>query len=91
MRPQPRRCAEAYFELGLIALAEERVEQGVNDLQKAISCDPQLAPAHYRLGLAYQRLGNSVLAKEELDRFRSLKDQQRYHAQVLQSLSSMGR
>jgi tetratricopeptide (TPR) repeat protein len=83
--------AEAYFELGLVALAEGRVEQAVNALQKAISCDPQLAPAHYRLALAYQRLGNTVLAKEELDRFRALKDQRRYHAQVLQSLSLMGR
>jgi tetratricopeptide (TPR) repeat protein len=83
--------AEAYFQLGLIELTEGKTEQGINALKKAISLDPQLAPAHYRLGLAYQRAGNQALAKQELDEFRTLKNQQRYQAQVLQSLSSMGR
>ena len=83
--------AEAHFELGLIAFAEGRTEQGVRALQKAISLDPQLAPAHYRLGLAYQRLGNAVLSKKELDQFRTLKNQERYRGQVLESLSAMGR
>ena len=88
LRLNPR-FPEAYFESGLIALAEGKLQSAVEAFKKAISLDPQLAPAHYRLGLAYQRLGDAELAKQELDKFRALKNDERYHAQVLQSLSSM--
>ena len=83
--------AEAYLELGLIALAQDKVEQGIAALEKAVSLDPRLAAAHYRLGLAYQRTGNTAGAKEEIDRFRALKDDARYSGRVLESLGSMGR
>ena len=43
------------------------------------------------LGLAYQRTGNTAGAKEEMDRFRALKDEARYSGRVLESLGSMGR
>ena len=33
--------AEAYVELGLIALAQGRVEEGIGALEKAVSLDPQ--------------------------------------------------
>jgi tetratricopeptide (TPR) repeat protein len=83
--------AEAYLQLGLIALAQDKVEQGIAALEKAVSLDPRLAAAHYRLGLAYQRAGNTAGAKEEMDRFRALKDEARYSGRVLESLGSMGR
>jgi len=83
--------AEAHYELGLIALAQGKVEQGIGALEKAVSLDPQLAAAHYRLGLAYQRTGNSARAKEELNRFRALKDNAHYRARVLEALGSMSR
>ena len=83
--------AEAHYELGLIALSQGRMDQSVASLEKAIRFNPQLAAAHYRLGLAYQRTGNTARAKEELDRFRALKDEAPYRAQVLESLATMGR
>ncbi len=83
--------AEAHFELGLIALAQGKVDRGISALEKAVSLDPQLAAAHYRLGLAYQRIGNAPRAKEELDRFRALKDDTHYRGRVLESLGSMSR
>jgi tetratricopeptide (TPR) repeat protein len=83
--------AEAYFELGLIALAQGKMDQSVEALEKAASLDPRLAPAHYRLGLAYQRLGNAARSKEEFDRFRSLKNSAPYRGRVLESLASMSR
>ena len=90
LRIQPG-FAEAHLELGLIALAQGRTDQGIAGLEKAISLDPQLAAAHYRLGLAYQRLGNAARAKEEMDRFRALKNAAPYHKRVLDSLASMSR
>jgi tetratricopeptide (TPR) repeat protein len=81
---------EAHFELGLIALAQGRTEQAVAALKKAVSLDPEFAPAHYRLGLAYQRLGKADLGKQELERFRGLKNEEHYRAHVLKSLSSLG-
>jgi tetratricopeptide (TPR) repeat protein len=83
--------AEAYLEIGLIALAQDKTQEGISALEKAVSIDPRLAAAHYRLGLAYQRTGNTVRAKEELERFRAHKDDARYRGRVLQSLKSMGR
>jgi tetratricopeptide (TPR) repeat protein len=83
--------AEAHLELGLISLAQGKVERGVSALEKAVSLDPQLAAAHYRLGLAYQRIGNAPRAKEELDRFRALKDDTHYRRRVLESMGSMSR
>jgi tetratricopeptide (TPR) repeat protein len=83
--------AEACLELGLIALAQDKVEQGIAALEKAVSLDPQLAAAHYRLGLAYRRTGNTAKAKVEMDRFRALKDEARYGGRVRESLASMAR
>lgn len=82
--------AEAHFELGLIALAENQTEQGIAALQKAVNLEPGLAAAHYRLGLAYKRAGDETRAQEELSRFRALKDDHQ-RGRVLQSLASMAR
>ncbi len=83
--------AEAYYELGLIAVAEGKVERGISALEAAVRLDPQLAAAHYRLGLAYQRTGNAASAKAELDRFRALKDDAHYRGRVLELLGTMSR
>ena len=81
--------AEAHFELGLIALAEGKTEQGVAALQKAVDLEPGLATAHYRLGLAYRRAGNETRAQEELSRFRALKEEAHQRDRVLQSLAAI--
>ena len=83
--------AEAHYELGLIALAENKTGQAIGALEKAVSLDSRLAAAHYRLGLAYERLGNKLRAQEELERFRQLKNEEHYRGRVLESLAAMGR
>ena len=83
--------AEAYLEIGLITLAQDKTGESIAALEKAVHLDPGLAAAHYRLGLAYQRTGNAARAKEELARFRALKDDARYRTRVLESLATMGR
>jgi tetratricopeptide (TPR) repeat protein len=83
--------AEAYAQLGLIALDQGHTQQAIGLLEKASSLDPTLASSHYRLGLAYRKLGNSTRAKQELDRFRALKSDDPYHRRVLESLARMGR
>jgi tetratricopeptide (TPR) repeat protein len=81
--------AEAYFELGLIALAEGRAKEGIGALEKALSLEPGLAAAHYRLAMAYKRAGDERRAQEELRRFRVLKEEERQRGRVLQSLASI--
>jgi tetratricopeptide (TPR) repeat protein len=81
--------AEAHFELGLIALAQGKMEQSIAALQKAVSLEPELAAAHYRLGLAYKRVGNETRAQEELSRFRALKEDERQRDHLLHSLAAI--
>lgn len=82
--------ADAYFELGLIALAEGKTEQSIVSLQKAANLEPGFAAAHYRLGLAYKKAGNETAAREELSRFKRLKQDERQRGRVLQSLATIG-
>ncbi|MFN7997733.1 MAG: tetratricopeptide repeat protein [Bryobacteraceae bacterium] len=83
--------AEAHMQMGIIALAQDRTQEAIRSLERAVSLDPDLAVAHYRLGLAYRQSGESARAKQEMDRFRVLKEQAHYRGRVLQSLSSMSR
>jgi tetratricopeptide (TPR) repeat protein len=83
--------AEAHMQMGIIALAQDRNQDGIRSLEKAVSLDPGLAPAHYRLGLAYRQSGDTARAKQEMEKFRVLKEQAHYRGRVLESLSSLGR
>jgi len=65
--------AEAYLELGIIALAEGQTQESVQLLERAVQLKPELAGAHYRLGMAYQRLERAEKAKAEMDLFKTLK------------------
>jgi Flp pilus assembly protein TadD len=70
-------------------MAEGKTEQSIEALQKAVSLEPGLAAVHYRLGLAYKRIGNETRAQEELSRFRALKGDERQRGRVLESLAAM--
>ena len=66
-----------FFE-ALLLLSEIQFElqnwaETVEALQQAIQLDPNHVSAHYRLGLALQRLGQSHEAREMLGRYQALK------------------
>ncbi len=83
--------AEAHLQLGILAVAQENTKAAIADLEEAVRLAPDLALAHYHLGLAYRKIGNQERARVELDRFRSLKDQDSYRSRVLESLAAVGR
>ncbi len=83
--------AEAWLLAGMMAQAENKLEESAGALEKAVSLDPALAAAHYRLALAYQRLGNQEEAKAQLAAFRSLKNEGRYRSRVLEALGRTAR
>lgn len=65
----------------LLLLSEIQFElrnwaETVEALQRAIQLDPNHVSAHYRLGLALQRLGQSQEAREILERYQELKAQE---------------
>jgi tetratricopeptide (TPR) repeat protein len=56
--------ARAYFEHGLEAYRQNRDEVAVAAFRKAAEMDPEMAEAHYRLGLALSALGRDEEADE---------------------------
>ena len=59
--------AEAYLQLGILSLDMKDYPQTIDYLTRAVSANPQLADAHYRLGVAYQRLGSTAKARQEFE------------------------
>lgn len=59
------RCSDGYLQLGILAAAAHDYEKAIPLYTKAIDIDPQLSEAHYRLGVAYDRLGERDKAKRE--------------------------
>jgi tetratricopeptide (TPR) repeat protein len=55
----------AYLQLGNMYSDERNFERAIGFYLKAIEANPQLSDAHYRLGVAYERTGESAKAKQE--------------------------
>ena len=60
------------MQLGIISQREGQFDRSVGFLAHAIQANPKLAKAHYRLGLAYTRLGQGDKAKLEFEVFKKL-------------------
>ncbi len=60
-----RRCGEGFLQLGVIRTAQHKPDEAIGFFRKAIEANPQLGEAHYRLGVAYDRMGESAKAKEQ--------------------------
>jgi tetratricopeptide (TPR) repeat protein len=61
-----------YLQLGNIRFSCEALQQAVTAYQKAIAANPAGSEAHYRLGLAYKRLGDEAKAQEEIEQYKQL-------------------
>jgi tetratricopeptide (TPR) repeat protein len=60
------KCSEAYLQLGILAFERRRYPDAIRLYTKALESDSKLAEAHYRLALAYDRVGEVDKAKQEL-------------------------
>lgn len=71
-----RKCAPAWLQLGILAYAHHDPSKAIDLYQQAIEADPQLAEAHYRLGVAYDRMGKAEQAAQEFRLHDDLEKQQ---------------
>jgi Flp pilus assembly protein TadD len=58
--------AEAYLQLGVLCFEGKRDSEALQHYEKAVMLDPNLADAHYRLGQALLRRGDTVRGEKEL-------------------------
>ena len=66
----------AYLDIGAILEDQKKYSQALSPLRRAIEIDPAQPDAHFRLGRAYQLLGNKAAADKEFAEVRKLKQKQ---------------
>jgi tetratricopeptide (TPR) repeat protein len=59
------KCADAYLQLGILSASERNFSKAIGYYRKAIDANPESGDAHYRLGVAYDRIGEPEKAKQE--------------------------
>jgi tetratricopeptide (TPR) repeat protein len=59
------KCSDADLQLGILYFSQHSFEKAINFYTKAIEANPQFGEAHYRLGVAYDRIGDPAKAKQE--------------------------
>jgi tetratricopeptide (TPR) repeat protein len=59
------KCSDGYLQLGVIAASQRNDEKAIQLYTKAVDADPQSGEAHYRLAVAYERLGEREKAQQE--------------------------
>lgn len=59
------KCADGYLELGNLSAGQKQWSEAIDFYLKAIEADAELSEAHYRLGVAYERVGEEAKAKEQ--------------------------
>ena len=70
------KCADAFLQLGVLYASQQDFAKAIGFYTKAIEANPELAEAHYRMGVAYDRTGQSDLAKQEFQLHDSLRKKQ---------------
>lgn len=58
-------CGEAYLQLGILSSSRHDPSAAIAFFQKAVTAKPELGEAHYRLAVAYDRLGEKDKARQE--------------------------
>ncbi len=59
--------AEAQYQMGLLKQEDGDWRESIPNLESAVKLKPDLAQAHYRLALAYWRLGRKVEAQAQME------------------------
>jgi len=65
--------AETHFQLGNLAMKENKFEEALGELQTAARLDPELAKIHLVLARVYRRAGREADAEKETELHRKLK------------------
>ena len=66
------RLDAAYLQLGNLHFARGAFHEAVAAYQKAIATNPAGSEAHYRLGLAFKRIGEEAKAQNEFEQYKQL-------------------
>ena len=59
------KCGDAYLQLGNLRSTQQDYRRAIDFYEKAIKANPRSSEAHYRLGMAYDRVGDKVKARQE--------------------------
>jgi tetratricopeptide (TPR) repeat protein len=60
-----KKYADAYLQLGALCFSRREYIKAVGYYEQSIAANPQLGEAHYRLGVAYDRLGEADKARQQ--------------------------
>jgi tetratricopeptide (TPR) repeat protein len=67
---------DAYLQLGNLYYSRRNVEKAIDYYTKAIEVKPDLVDAHYRLAIAYDRIGETAKARQQFQLHDEMKKQQ---------------
>jgi tetratricopeptide (TPR) repeat protein len=70
------KCSDAYLQLGILNSSQHNFERAIGFYTDAIEANPQLGEAHYRLGVAYDRIGEQAKAQQEFQLHDEIEKQQ---------------
>jgi tetratricopeptide (TPR) repeat protein len=65
---------EAFLALGVLHFEQGNFEGAIYAYLRALEVNPLLAEAHYRLGLAYKRVGQETKAQQEFQRYQQVSE-----------------
>jgi Flp pilus assembly protein TadD len=68
--------AEPHYQLGKLALREEKNREALEELETAVKLDPKSSKNHYALAQVYRRLGRVQDATRQVQLFQSLKSKE---------------
>jgi tetratricopeptide (TPR) repeat protein len=74
--------AETHFQLGNLAMKENKYDEALNELQTAAKLDPEIAKVHLVLARLYRRAGREEDAQKETELHRKLKAQEEQNSDV---------
>jgi len=61
---------EAYVQLGILYAAQGNPSQAIRAYKKAIEANSQSSEAHYRLALAYKRMGEDLKSEQQMQLYK---------------------
>ena len=70
------KCSDGFLQLGILSFSQRKYDAAIGFYTKAIAADPKSGEAHYRLGVAYDRIGQSARAAQEFQLHDQIEKQQ---------------